>query len=1691
MRKPLLRKGRRRQHASVAASSIGTRRSSRSDRTLRVESLEGRRLLAVFTVDQLGDVPVAQAGDAPGTLRQAIFDANQGAGLDQIVFAEGLQGTIALSEGELDITESLMIDGPGARQITIEAADPTPESDNGDGHRIFRIDDGSSTDHEVTIRGLTLTGGDVNTGGGAIFSLEDLNVVESHITGNSVSSTSGFLTAGGGIYINDADLVIEASTLSNNYAYHDDGAIGGAVASGQGNVTIRNSTISGNTVRSQFGLSGGTAYGGAVAAGNGVHQFLHSTIADNRASGADSFGGGIFVFGTSHTTGLSHTIVGDNSAEFGRDISSSSTVAAEFSLVENSTGWTVADNGGNLFGVDPGLGDELLDLGGLTPVHLLLQGSPALDAGDPTAVAGVGDVPTHDQRAAPFNRIADGDGDSTAIIDIGAYEAQTIAGLNLVVDTLDDEYDGIITLGDLSLREAVSLANGSLGPDAITFAPTIGGETIVLVAGQMRILDDLSITSDVGTIRIDASGSDPTPGVDQGDGSRIFQIEADDDLNSNIDVSLARLHLTGGDVLEDGGAIDSRENLTLTEMTIEGNHASDYGGGVDQGGSNTTLLVERSTISGNVASGGRSSIRPAGYSTRGGGGIRLVRTTGEIVSSTISGNRTTGNESHGGGIGSFGNDLTIRHSTIAGNSATGNDSLGGNIFFRYGNDLILDHTIVADGAAPTDNDIHSPFDPVQANDSLIEDATGLTIVGSGNFTGADPLLGPLVENGGPTKTHALLPGSPAIDGGAFTFTVPPEFDQRGAPFARLVNGDGDAFTIVDIGAYERQTLAQGDLVVDLADDEYDGIFAPGDLSLREAIGLANGSIGPDVIRFAANLLGKTTRLTHGQLQIVDDVEIEAATLGGPFTIDASGNDPTPLARPAGDGSRVLVVDDGDDSSFLNVQLVSLSLVGGDVLGNGGGILNSENLTVISSTITANAAAAEAPTTDGSVGAGGGVAVTTGAAVTLDRTTVDHNRAEVGGGVAAAEATLLVLLNSTVSNNDGFQNGGGVWTDGAAAIVDAMHSTIASNEADLQGGGLFAGNGAVARLDHTIVADNAAATGPDVASVEPVQFDHGWVETSSGFTPTGGLQFLGVDPRLMPLAENGGTTRTHALRLSSPAIDAGNLFFTPPPNTDQRGAPFDRVFDGNEDSVPRIDIGAYERQTLVGQSLVVDVIDDTVNGNVAPGDLSLREAVGLANGSSGLDTITFDPTLSGATITLFQGEMTILEDVTIDAAPLAANVIVDASGNDPTPLLANGDGSRILSLTDLDAGNVIEVTLRGLELTGGDVAGNGGAISSAERLILEQSTVRDNHASPRAFAGGVTEGSGGGIAVRGETLVVRDSTISGNTVSFVGRGGGVYLASADLDMINSTVSGNEAAAIGGGIYARDNGMAIVRHSTIVDNVAGPFAGGGGISVAGGISLGLTHTIVANNAAGAAKDLSAVDPIIMTYSLVEDPSGFSSTGSPNITGQDPTLGPLADNGGPTQTHALLQGSVAIDAGEFGVTGAPQFDQRGAPFVRIAPGLATFDVIDIGAYELQPEVDSDADFDASGTITGRDFLLWQRGYPIAAGAVKSDGDADNDADVDAADLAAWEAAFGDLGATSSFAESTRRTSRADPALIDAAFATDARPTRQRRPWSPAPARWSANSEGLRGSSSAPAADGQVRHLNSEDVTPWTRVH
>jgi hypothetical protein len=266
-------------------------------------------------------------------------------------------------------------------------------------------------------------------------------------------------------------------------------------------------------------------------------------------------------------------------------------------------------------------------------------------------------------------------------------------------------------------------------------------------------------------------------------------------------------------------------------------------------------------------------------------------------------------------------------------------------------------------------------------------------------------------------------------------------------------------------------------------------------------------------------------------------------------------------------------------------------------------------------------------------------------------------------------------------------------------------------------------------------------------------------------------------------------------------------------------------------------------------------------------------------------------------------------------------------------------------------NVGTLTVSNSTLSGNSASddyGNrrGGGIFNDGTLTVSNSTLSGNTAG---------EGSGGGIYNYEGTLTVSNSTLSGNSA---GAGGGIFNFDGTLTVSNSTLSGN-TASYGGGIYIGNPATLPVTLTNVTLTANRANYQGGGLYVYSVFPV-LHNTLIAGNfyASGTTRDdvYGALDPR-GDYNLIGDGTGMTGLGNGvngNLVGSaaapiDPLLSPLQDNGGPTQTHALLPGSPAIDAGDN--TGAPMWDQRGPGFPRIEHGI-----IDIGAFEYRPAVQVD---------------------------------------------------------------------------------------------------------------------------------------
>jgi len=264
---------------------------------------------------------------------------------------------------------------------------------------------------------------------------------------------------------------------------------------------------------------------------------------------------------------------------------------------------------------------------------------------------------------------------------------------------------------------------------------------------------------------------------------------------------------------------------------------------------------------------------------------------------------------------------------------------------------------------------------------------------------------------------------------------------------------------------------------------------------------------------------------------------------------------------------------------------------------------------------------------------------------------------------------------------------------------------------------------------------------------------------------------------------------------------------------------------------------------------------------------------------------------------------------------------------------------------------------------------GGAIYVRGELTVKNSTISGNSALGKT---GTNIGFGGAIYSRGSSVYLSNTTVSGNYAGLSYGAISSHNLSGSLEINQSTISGNKAnAGKIGGVYA-SNERVYLYNTTIAFNTAAstiPGGAGVGIAVYGGGSTPkalFSSTLISNNTYGASatsKDFTSSGVTVTgTNNLIRVPDGPVPGGT--ITGKCPFLGPLKNNGGMPQTHALLGGSPALDAGANVLNF--NFDQRGSPYVRMSspPGAAT-QKPDIGAFEVN-RLDKifDATFDSGCT-------------------------------------------------------------------------------------------------------------------------------
>jgi CSLREA domain-containing protein len=406
----------------------------------------------------------------------------------------------------------------------------------------------------------------------------------------------------------------------------------------------------------------------------------------------------------------------------------------------------------------------------------------------------------------------------------------------IIAITVETDADNVTPDGLCTLREAITNANNN----AATYADCSAGSSSdgILFAGDYTITLGSALPEIMGSLTISGNGAANT--IIQASTCNPVTLPGDCTpasysvlrLSSGANLTLDNLTLRHGNGADYGGGISPPNpgsatltitnsvisgnsavymgggttafggSITVTDSTFSGNFAGSDGGAIFAMGSGTQVNITRSTLSGNHANQAGGAVRiynnvtslikdstfsgnSAGSGPAGNGGAIASQGAMTIANSTISGNSAV---SSGGGVYASTTSITILNSTITGNSAF----IGGGVFIDTTGTLIYKNTIIAN--SPGNNNCDNRGNPITSVNTL--DETGWC---SPTLTG-DPMLGPLADNGGPTQTHDLLPGSPAAGAGDATACANAPvsgFDQRGVSRPQ---GSG-----CDMGAVEHVT----------------------------------------------------------------------------------------------------------------------------------------------------------------------------------------------------------------------------------------------------------------------------------------------------------------------------------------------------------------------------------------------------------------------------------------------------------------------------------------------------------------------------------------------------------------------------------------------------------------------------------------------------------------------------------------------------------------------------------------------------------------------------------------------------------------------------------------------------------------------------------------------------------------------
>ncbi len=676
-------------------------------------------------------------------------------------------------------------------------------------------------------------GAEATQGGGGLYNDGTLTVTNSTVVGNRASSTTGTLGSGGGILNVGGTLTVTGSTLQENMAAR----AGGGIESNIGSVTLNGVNFVANTAGPSPG-NGGAMHVTGAATVNVTDGVVRGNVAAREGGGFWNDSGTMTVTGTEFVENRANGPAADDGG--GGLFNNGGTMIVLNLDVRDNRANGMAGSGGGIFT----LGGSLTVTGGTIRDNRANRAGAGLEtAGATTTLTDVAVTNNFIVTAAPGNGGGLHAGGGTVTVNGGSFAGNRAAeGGGLWTNTM-------MTLGASDAGPLTVSGNTAEGNDA-----TQGGGGLYVETNGSAFLTDVQITANRATGTAGSGG-----GVLIADGS-VATIDRSLIENNRANRAGAGIEVADDPMTAGGTA------LVLTWSTVNGNAiataAPGNGGGLHAGGA-AVATIRKSTFSNNTAREG-AGLWMAGGSTL------------DIALSTVSGNTAT---QDGGGIydngGASAASIMIEDLTVVDNTAGG---IGGGLLSEStdGASYTLRNSIVANNTATTGPDCSGMVQSGGYN--LVETTAGCTLSGdtATNITGMDPMLYGLINNGGPTRTHLPMPGSPVINAGQSNYEV----DQR--DFVRAVGQH-------DIGSVERNAVAPTALVAEATDAS----AKDGDATAEFALSAPspNPTRGEATIRFTVAETQQATVTLHDLLgrtiATLYDADTQAGTQQS-VRLDASG-----------------------------------------------------------------------------------------------------------------------------------------------------------------------------------------------------------------------------------------------------------------------------------------------------------------------------------------------------------------------------------------------------------------------------------------------------------------------------------------------------------------------------------------------------------------------------------------------------------------------------------------------------------------------------------------------------------------------------------------------------------------------------------------------------------------------------------